>query len=156
MKIIQQDFRAESRFWFSFFVAITICSIYASCVQDYERIDNKIIGAIYILLIISLWICGIYYYSFAYEFKPKEVVVESLFGLLGKKAYPFKNLKRIEYVISIKGVIDTVNLYFEGIWYKKKVSISKYQADSRKVRLFLFASVENMEELVVEKQRRWS
>ena len=99
-----------------------------------------------------MFIYAAYYFSFSYELKQKEVVVSSLLLFWRKKRYSFEDLSRIEFVISTRGVVDTIKLYFGKQSSENKITIV---SDIGSVRLFLFANVENFEELVVERQRTW-
>ncbi len=148
MKIIQQDLKVASKLWF----VISLFCVYAMMRGLSEQTSNNIGEVIFNLLACGATVFpayGIYAFSFAYEFKQKEVIVCSLFGLLGRKSYPFKDLKKIK--LRLKGNnMDEIALYFESGISKKKISINTLHVDLGKLRLFLFANVENFDELVEE------
>lgn len=155
MKLIQQDFKVTSKICFIISLLLFGMCIKGLSVKDYDTKGKIFLGCFGGVFLISLAVYNIYYFSFIYEFKQQEIIVNRLFGLLGKRVYSFKDLKKIEYSISPKGNMDSINLYFENREYKKKISINMFQVDLSKIRLFLYANVENFESLVEEKQRRF-
>lgn len=155
MKLIQQDFKISSKIWFSISLLVLGMVIKGLTVNDYDTVGRVLFNIVGGIFLISLVVYNIYYFSFMYEFKQQEIIVNRLFGILGKRKYSFKDLKKIEYSINPKGTMDSINLYFENREYKSRISISMFQVELSKVRLFLYANVENFEELVEEKQRRF-
>jgi len=151
MKLIQQDFKISSKIWFSIFLGSALIFTDGILSSKYNTIWVILFNIIGGSLGLSLLLYNIYNFSFVYEFKQNEILIKPLFGLLGERKKIFKDLKKIEYSISPKGSLDSINLYFA----KSKVSISMFQVDLSKVKLFLLANVEDFEELVDEKQRKW-
>lgn len=152
MKIIQQDFKAASRLWFVLSTALLLTGVYGIIESDYVTIGKIIINAMMGIFMVCLFGYGSYQLSFAYEFKKTELIVCSLFGLLGKKSYSFKDLKKIELSVW-QNRLDEIHLYFESRGSKRKLSVNRLQVDLGMVRLFLFANIENFEDILVENER---
>lgn len=151
MTIIQQDFTVSSRLLFAIFLAAILCVTKGISEKNSNTIGGLIFNVIAGGALIWLFVYATYQSSFSYEFKQKELVVCLLFGLLGKKSYEFKDLKKIE-LVNTRSVAEII-LYFECQKGKRKISINTFQANLGKVRLFLFANVENFEEIFVENER---
>lgn len=153
MEIIQQDFKTATR---GFFFTSLIFAIYLTqgfFFEDYKGSTSEMWVATICCLFSSIMLgFATYYFSFCYELRQKEIIAFSLLRFWRKKKYSFEDLSKIEFVISTRGVIDTVNLYFGNQSPGNKLTIV---SDIGKVRLFLFANVKNFEGLVVEKQRTW-
>lgn len=154
MKIIQQNFKVNSKIGFFLSLIATILFILPYYFVDDNSILMKIIG-IFGMVIIVASIYNTYIFSFTYEFKQNELITCSLFTFWKKRVYFFKNLKMVEYIINKQGTIDTIYLYFKDKSFKNRVEITMFQVDLGRVRLFLFANVENFETLIVEKERTW-
>lgn len=156
MKIIQQDFKISSKIWFIIFLVSTLGMIYIHVIEDYVNLSRIIYNLFTGIILISLFSYLTYIASFLSEFKQKEIIVAPLFGLFGKQTYLFKDLKKVEYSYSNRKNLDMINLYFENNNYKKKVSISMIQVDPSKVKLFLYAHIDNLEDISFETYRRFT
>lgn len=97
MKLIQQDFKVSSKIWFIIFLVSTLIFIEGLIEKNYDNNGKIILGFIGGIFGLSLLLYNTYNFSFLYEFKQKEIVVKTLFGLLGEKKYSFEELKKIEY-----------------------------------------------------------
>lgn len=153
MNIIQQDFKVTSRIWFIFSLFATLFFAYAYYAADIDELGGIYFKLVTGSFVLSIAILNAYRMSFSYEFRQKELITCSLFTFWRKRIYGFKNLTKIECKINSRGIIDTIYLYFGDESFKNRVGINMFQVDLGKVKLFLFANVENMEEILVETYR---
>lgn len=154
MKIIQQDFRIVSKGGFLFITLSLIFFSYAfidSFSEDYHK-NNLSLGLMIFYITgasflgtVHIW--GIYQTACIYEFKQKEITVSPFFGLFGKKSYMLKDLTQVEYSINPRDMFDRINLYFGNGKKKKRISINMFPSSLEEIKLFLYAHVENLEDI---------
>jgi hypothetical protein len=153
MNVIQQDFKGSSKILF----IISLISIFVMASGLYEQNYSSIVRILFNILagggalFMILW--ATYIFSYVYEIKQNQIIAGPLFGLFGKNIYYFKDLKKVEYSISPRGLMDHIYLHFEN-GKKHKLSINNVQVNSGKLKLFLYAHVSNLEEIAVDKYRR--
>lgn len=112
MNIIQQNFKTSSILLSGILFIPTIFSLYIYN-MEYESLNEYYFNIFSSFFIGGLSCLSSYYLSYVFSFEKEGIIVSSFWGLIGKKRYYFKNVKKVEYSINPNGTLDCINLYFK-------------------------------------------
>lgn len=149
------DFQIIS--WVLFSISLICCIGIAQGLlfEDYTVEKNIYFSLILGTPVMMLFLFGIYYFSFKYNFTQDKLIVGRLFGLLGKTIYSWENLIKVEDIVSQNGNTETIKLYFMHKGKRHKISINSLQNNALNIKPFLFMYLKNISDLYEQKNSKF-